>query len=235
MAIIVTRSQSCHFAHLITSLGKLAYKSSHKLESLSLKTKTQRQKTKKREDKMRQRRNVQCTVVLCLALLALSGGAAPAADEGPVIGIDLGTTYSAVGIYKERGGVEIIPNELGNRITPSWVAFTDTEKLVGEAAKNQGHLNPERTINVVKRLIGRNFNDPEVQRDIEFLPYQVVKKSGKPFVQVEMPGQVSKQLSPEEVSAMILTKLKETAESHLGQEVKRAVVTVPAYFNDAQR
>ena len=116
-------------------------------------------------------------MVLCLALLAFTGGAAPQTDEGPVIGIDLGTTYSAVGIYKgERGGVEIIPNELGNRITPSWVAFTDTEKLVGEAAKNQGHINPERSINVVKRLIGRNFNDPEVQRDIQFLPYKVVKK-----------------------------------------------------------
>lgn len=93
--------------------------------------------------------------------------------DGPVIGIDLGTTYSCVGIFK-NGRVEIIPNELGNRITPSWVAFTDEEKLVGESAKNQGSTNPERTVFVVKRLIGRNFDDKEVQRDMKFLPYKVV-------------------------------------------------------------
>jgi len=96
-------------------------------------------------------------------------------------------------------------------------------------------MNPERSIYVVKRLIGRNFNDAEVQRDVKYLPYKVVNKSGKPYVQVEMPGEVKKTLSPEEVSAMILTKMKEIAENQLGQEVKHAVITVPAYFNDAQR
>jgi len=101
--------------------------------------------------------------------------------DGPVIGIDLGTTYSCVGIFK-NGRVEIIPNELGNRITPSQVAFTDEEKLVGESAKNQGSNNPLRTIYVVKRLIGRNFEDKEVQRDMKYLPYKIVPKSGKPYV-----------------------------------------------------
>ena len=153
--------------------------------------------------------------------------------DGPVIGIDLGTTYSCVGIFK-NGRVEIIPNELGNRITPSYVAFTDTEKLVGEAAKNQGAANPVRTIYVVKRLIGRNFEDKEVQRDLKYLPYKVVSKSGKPYVKVDTKdGEVK--LSPEQVSSMILIKMKEIAEAYLGRDVKFAVVTVPAYFNDAQR
>ena len=153
--------------------------------------------------------------------------------EGPVIGSDLGTTYSCVGIFK-NGRVEIIPNELGNRITPSQVAFTDEEKLVGEAAKNQGSQNPLRTIYVVKRLIGRNFEDKEVQRDMKYVPYKIVSKSGKPYIQVETTnGQ--KTLSPEEISAMILVKMREVAEAYLGRTVKHAVVTVPAYFNDAQR
>ena len=104
--------------------------------------------------------------------------------DGPVIGIDLGTTYSCVGIFK-NGRVEIIPNEMGNRITPSQVAFTDDEKLVGEAAKNQGSMNPLRTIYVIKRLIGRNFEDKEVQRDMKYLPYKIVPKSGKPYVRIE--------------------------------------------------
>ena len=153
--------------------------------------------------------------------------------EGPVIGIDLGTTYSCVGIFK-NGRVEIIPNELGNRITPSFVAWNNDEKLVGESAKNQASINPENTIYVVKRLIGRNFDDKEVQRDMKYLPYKVTSKSGKPYVQVETSGG-QKTLSPEEVSAMILVKMKEVAEAYLGREVKYAVVTVPAYFNDAQR
>jgi len=167
-------------------------------------------------------------------MLALSAFAGKTEVDGPVIGIDLGTTYSCVGIFK-NGRVEIIPNEFGNRITPSFVAFTDEERLVGESAKNQAHINPERSIYVVKRLIGRKFDDKEVQRDIKWLPYQVVSKGGKPYVSVDMPGVGSKQLSPEEVSSMILIKMKEIAENFLGQEVKHAVITVPAYFNDAQR
>ena len=153
--------------------------------------------------------------------------------DGPVIGIDLGTTYSCVAIFK-NGRVEIIPNELGNRITPSQVAFTDEEKLVGESAKNQGAMNPLRTIYVIKRLIGRNFSDKEVQRDKKYVPYKIIEKDTKPYVQVET-THGKKVLSPEEISAMILVKMKEIAEAYLGKEVKHAVVTVPAYFNDAQR
>jgi heat shock protein 5 len=170
---------------------------------------------------------------VALATCVLAGKTTKEVD-GPVIGIDLGTTYSCVGIYK-NGRVEIIPNEFGNRITPSFVSFTDDERLVGEAAKNQAHNNPTRSIFVVKRLIGRKFDDKEVQRDLKYLPYQVVSKAGKPYVQVEMPKVGTKQLSPEEVSAMILTKMKEIAEAYMGQDIKFAVVTVPAYFNDSQR
>ena len=177
-------------------------------------------------------------MLLCIGLLAMFSpvyaGDKKSQVDGPVIGIDLGTTYSCVGIFK-NGRVEIIPNELGNRITPSFVAFTDEERLVGEAAKNQASNNAKRSVYVVKRLIGRKFDDKEVQRDLKWLPYDVVSKGGKPYVSVEMPGVGHKQLSPEEVSAMILTKMKEIAENYLGQEVKYAVVTVPAYFNDAQR
>ena len=153
--------------------------------------------------------------------------------EGPVIGIDLGTTYSCVGIFR-NGSVEIIPNELGNRITPSVVAFTDDDRLVGEAAKNQAALNPKRTIYSVKRLIGRKYNDKEVQMDKKLLPYDIIDKDGKPYIQVETKGQ-KKLFSPEEISAMILTKMKTVAENFLGTKVKNAVITVPAYFNDSQR
>ena len=153
--------------------------------------------------------------------------------DGPVIGIDLGTTYSCVGIFR-NGGVEIIPNELGNRITPSVVAFTDDERLVGEAAKNQAALNPKRTIYSVKRLIGRKFNDKEVQMDKKLVSYEIANKDGKPYVEIEVKGQ-KKLYSPEEISAMILTKMKQIAENFLGREVKNAVITVPAYFNDSQR
>jgi endoplasmic reticulum chaperone BiP len=154
--------------------------------------------------------------------------------EGPVVGIDLGTTYSCVGIFK-NGRVEIIPNELGNRITPSFVAFTDEERLVGEAAKNQAAVNPKRSVYVVKRLIGRNYRDNLIQKDKKLVSYDIVDKNGKPYIQVEVNGGEIKVLSPEEVSAMILKKMKEIAENYLGQEVKNAVITVPAYFNDAQR
>jgi heat shock protein 5 len=152
---------------------------------------------------------------------------------GPVIGIDLGTTYSCVGIYK-KGRVEIIANDQGSRITPSWVGFSDTERLVGEAAKNQGALNPTNTVFDVKRLIGRRFDDEHVQRDAKLLPFKIINRDGSPYVEVEIRGE-KKVFSPEQISAMILGKMKETAEAYLGEQVRRAVVTVPAYFNDAQR
>jgi heat shock protein 5 len=172
-------------------------------------------------------------VMLLTNLTSILAKADSSKIDGPVIGIDLGTTYSCVGIFK-NGRVEIIPNELGNRITPSIVAFTDEERLVGEAAKNQGAINPSRTIYSIKRLIGRKYNDKEVQHDKKLLPYDIVNKDGKPYVQVEIKG-VKKEFSPEEISAMILTKMKTIAENFLGQEVKHAVITVPAYFNDSQR
>ncbi|PHJ18019.1 chaperonin protein [Cystoisospora suis] len=150
-----------------------------------------------------------------------------------VIGIDLGTTYSCVGVYR-HGRVDIIPNDQGNRITPSYVAFTDDDRKIGEAAKNEATINPTNTLFDVKRLIGRRFNEKEVQRDKELLPYEIFNKDGKPYIRVLVKGQ-PKILAPEEVSAMVLTKMKETAENFLGKEVKNAVVTVPAYFNDAQR
>ena len=172
-------------------------------------------------------------VFACVGIALADTGSKKKEIEGPVIGIDLGTTYSCVGIFK-NGRVEIIPNELGNRITPSQVAFTDDEKLVGEAAKNQAASNPLRTVYVVKRLVGRNFDDKEVQRDLKYLSYKIVSKSGKPYIKIET-THGEKQMSPEEISAMILVKMKEVAEAYLGKEVKYAVVTVPAYFNDAQR
>merc|ERR1712170_190165 len=153
--------------------------------------------------------------------------------ECPVIGIDLGTTYSCVGIFK-NGRVEIIPNELGSRITPSVVAFTDEERLVGEAAKNQATINPTRTIYDVKRLIGRKYADKEVQHDKKFLPYSIVEKDTKPYIRADVQGD-TKSFAPEEISAMVLSKMKQVAENYLGETVKNAVVTVPAYFNDAQR
>jgi len=159
--------------------------------------------------------------------------------DGPVIGIDLGTTYSCVGIYK-NGQVEIIPNDQGNRITPSYVSFSlDADdaaesKLVGEAAKNLATVYPEQTLFDIKRLIGRRYKDKSVQSDKKLLPYEIVDKQGKPYVQVLVKGE-KKTLSPEEISAMVLGKMKETAENFLGKDVKHAVITVPAYFSDAQR
>lgn len=153
--------------------------------------------------------------------------------ECPVIGIDLGTTYSCVGVFK-NGGVEIIPNELGSRITPSVVAFTDEERLVGEAAKNEGPINPERTLYDIKRLIGRRFDDKEVQHDAKYLPFKIINKDGKPYIRTKFQGE-DKTFSPEEISSMVLQKMRTIAENYLGYEVKNAVVTVPAYFSDAQR
>merc|ERR1712227_1076297 len=123
---------------------------------------------------------------------------------------------------------------MGNRITPSYVAFTEDERLIGEAAKNQATVNPSQTLFDVKRLIGRRFKDSTVQKDIKLLPYKIADKSGKPMINVKVKGE-NKAMAPEEVSSMVLTKMKETAENYLGKEVKHAVVTVPAYFNDAQR
>jgi len=153
--------------------------------------------------------------------------------DGPVIGIDLGTTYSCVGIYK-NGRVEIVPNDQGNRITPSYVAFADDERLIGEAAKNQATINPSQTLFDIKRLIGRRYKDSTVQKDMKLLPFKIVDKGSKPMIVVKVKGE-DKAMAPEEVSSMVLTKMKETAENYLGKEINHAVVTVPAYFNDAQR
>jgi len=150
------------------------------------------------------------------------------------IGIDLGTTYSCVGVWK-NDGVEIIANDQGNRTTPSYVAFTDSERLIGDAAKNQVARNPENTVFDAKRLIGRKFNDPVVTADAKLWPFKIEAGSGdKPMIVVDYQGE-TKKFHPEEVSAMILTKMKETAEAYLGTKVSDAVVTVPAYFNDSQR
>jgi len=149
------------------------------------------------------------------------------------VGIDLGTTYSCVGVW-QNDRVEIIANDQGNRTTPSYVAFTDTERLIGDAAKNQVAMNPHNTVFDAKRLIGRRFQDAEVQSDMKHFSFKVVDKGTKPFIQVEYKGEV-KTFTPEEISSMVLLKMKETAEAYLGTVVSDAVVTVPAYFNDSQR
>ena len=149
------------------------------------------------------------------------------------IGIDLGTTYSCVGVY-QNGNVEIIANDQGNRTMPSYVSFTEDERLVGEAAKSQVSANPSNTVFDAKRLIGRKFSDSSVQSDMKHFTYNVVDKGGKPNIEVEFKGE-KKNFSPEEISAMVLGKMKEVAESYLGSEVTDCVVTVPAYFNDSQR
>eukprot|EP00808_Paulinella_micropora_P027990 g65068.t1 len=174
--------------------------------------------------------------VLCLlgAQLAHAADGEEASPMGTVIGIDLGTTYSCVGVFKD-GRVQIIANDQGNRITPSVVAFTeDGERLIGDAAKNQASLNPENTIFDAKRFIGRRFTDKTVQHDKKLLPFAIVNKDGKPAVECVVKGE-KKVFAPEEISAMVLVKMKEIAEAFLGKEIKHAVVTVPAYFNDAQR
>ncbi|KAI8917022.1 hsp71-like protein [Powellomyces hirtus] len=155
-------------------------------------------------------------------------------NTSKAIGIDLGTTYSCVGVF-QNDRVEIIANDQGNRTTPSYVAFTDTERLIGDAAKNQVALNPTNTVFDAKRLIGRRFNDKEVQSDMKHWPFKVVADpNGKPLIEVVFKGE-KKQFTPEQISSMILTKMREIAEAYLGHEVKDAVVTVPAYFNDSQR
>ncbi|KAH9922301.1 heat shock protein 70 [Epithele typhae] len=197
----------------------------------------------RRPTRTQSRRLLSSMSLLFLAFLAiiLLCPVSVSADEdkakyGPVIGIDLGTTYSCVGV--QRGGrVEIIANDQGHRITPSWVSFTEEERLVGDSAKNAFHSNPENTVFDAKRLIGRKYDEPDVQRDMKHCLCQAVQdhtKSGKPNVQVKFKGEL-REFSPEEISAMVLGKMKETAEAYLGQTVTHAVVTVPAYFNDAQR
>lgn len=153
---------------------------------------------------------------------------------GKAIGIDLGTTYSCVGAW-QNDRVEIIANDQGNRTTPSYVAFTDTERLIGDAAKNQVAMNPHNTVFDAKRLIGRRFSDLSVQSDMKLWPFRVISGQGdKPMIVVRYKGE-DKQFAPEEISSMVLTKMREIAETFLGQSVKNAVVTVPAYFNDSQR
>jgi L1 cell adhesion molecule like protein len=150
------------------------------------------------------------------------------------IGVDLGTTYSCVGVWR-NGRVEIIANDQGNRTTPSYVAFTDTERLVGDSAKNQASMNPKNTVYDAKRMIGRKFSDPIVQEDMRLWPYEVVNDGkDKPQVQVTFKGE-EKKFYAEEISAMVLGKMKEIAETYLGEDVKDAVITVPAYFNDSAR
>lgn len=151
----------------------------------------------------------------------------------PAIGIDLGTTYSCVGVF-QHGKVEIIANDQGNRTTPSYVAFTDTERLIGDAAKNQVAMNPSNSVFDAKRLIGRKFSDDSVQNDMKHWPFKILNKGGKPMIQVEFKGE-NKLFSAEEISSMVLTKMKETAEAYLGKKLNDAVIMVPAYFNDSQR
>ena len=155
-------------------------------------------------------------------------------SENEAIGIDLGTTYSCVGVYKNNN-IEIIANDMGNRTTPSWVSFNDSDRLIGDSAKTASTSNPTNTIYDIKRLMGRKFSDPVVQEEIKKLPYKVIKAEGdKIRVEVQYKGE-TKQFSPEEISAMILSYMKQTAEAYLGHHVSNAVITVPAYFNDAQR
>merc|ERR1711871_640307 len=184
-----------------------------------------------------------CKMLKTAILLALALGAPALAEDekedlGHVIGIDLGTTYSCVGIYKAgTGKVEILPNDQGNRITPSYVAWESEsgERLIGDSAKNQATINPENTVFDAKRLIGRKFSDKEVQADKKHWPFKVVKKKGgKPAIQVQV-GDETKTFYPEEISAMVLQKMRSIAETYLEDKVEHAVVTVPAYFNDAQR
>lgn len=174
-------------------------------------------------------------LLLCLILkvLAYDDDDDDDTNIGTTIGIDLGTTYSCVGVFR-NGQVEIIANDQGNRITPSYVAWSDKDRLVGDAAKNQATINPENTVFDVKRLIGRKFNDKTVRADKKLFPFAIVDHKGKPYVEVTINGE-KKQFAPEEVSSMILQKMRSTAENYLDKEIKNAVVTVPAYFNDAQR
>jgi len=153
---------------------------------------------------------------------------------GESVGIDLGTTYSCVGVW-QNDRVEIIANDQGNRTTPSYVAFNETERLIGDAAKNQVAMNAFNTVFDAKRLIGRKFTDSAVQSDMKHWPFKVTSGvAGKPVIHVQYRGE-EKTFAAEEISSMVLIKMKEIAEAYLGKDVNNAVVTVPAYFNDSQR
>ncbi|XP_044753363.1 heat shock-related 70 kDa protein 2-like isoform X1 [Coccinella septempunctata] len=154
-------------------------------------------------------------------------------SSGPPVGIDLGTTYSCVGVFR-NGAVDIIPNDQGNRTTPSFVAFTNVERLVGDSAKQQAAMNPSNTVFDAKRLIGRKFDDPAVKQDMKHWPFEIVNENGKPKIRVSYKNE-TKTFYPEEISSMVLGKMREIAASFLGSNVSRAVITVPAYFNDSQR
>ncbi|KAK3310210.1 hsp70-like protein [Chaetomium strumarium] len=174
-------------------------------------------------------------ILLCPLAAIPVASATTVEPEEPVVGIDLGTTYSCVGVMK-GDKVEILVNDQGNRITPSYVAFAENgERLIGDAAKNQYASNPRNTVFDIKRLIGRSFSDKAVQADIKHMPFKVIAGQGdKPVVEVDVGGD-TRRFTPEEISAMVLGKMKDVAERYLGQKVKHAVVTVPAYFNDKQR
>ena len=196
-----------------------------------------------------------CLILFSLGLVLLTSPCVCTADQqqeeaddteeeerkGTIIGIDLGTTYSCVGVF-QHGKVEIIVNDQGNRITPSYVSFAASEggsgeptRLIGDAAKNQATVNPQNTIFDVKRLIGRKYTDSSVQADKKLMPYDIVDVDDRPYVVIQGGGGTKLKFAPEEVSAMVLAKLKNDAERYLGKSIDRAVVTVPAYFNDAQR
>jgi len=172
-------------------------------------------------------------IIILLVALILSAADEEEQNYGTVIGIDLGTTYSCVGVF-QNGKVEIIANEQGNRITPSYVAFTESERLIGDAAKNQVASNPKNTVYDAKRLIGRKYTDRTVKSDMKLWPFKIVNKKGNPVIEVNFKGE-KKQFLAQEISAMVLTKMKQVAESFLGEKVTHAVVTVPAYFDDSQR
>jgi len=175
-------------------------------------------------------------LLFCFALASANSAERSEKERtGPIIGIDLGTTYSCVGVFK-NGKVEIIANDQGNHITPSYVSFSNSgERLVGDAAKNQATIHPENTVFDAKRLIGRKYSDASVQNDKKLVPFNIVSdKSDKPMIQVTQGGKTMT-FAPEEISAMVLQKMKLSAETFLGHEVEQAVITVPAYFNDNQR
>merc|ERR1719331_1110704 len=172
-------------------------------------------------------------ILVCLVTEGVNADDKKENKVGTVIGIDLGTTYSCVGVYK-NGRVEIIPNDQGNRVTPSYVSYPSGDRLIGDSAKNQATINPENTVFDAKRLIGRGFKDKTVQKDMKHWPFKVIKKGGKPAIEVTV-GKDRKSFYPEEISAMVLNKMKAIAESALSKKIEHAVVTVPAYFNDAQR